>query len=186
MIIIIQSKNAFKTRCYVTIIYALGLIAFSSTKELCSKMVKRILVPFDISEYSRDASDEAIELAKLFGGSISFIHIVEPHPYYDPVYDFPQAQRQVKDEITAKINEWFSQIAEKCNSNNITCSMEILFDRGSTIETIANYAKNMAADLIVIGHSGAHGLGRWLKGDVAKGVIDHAHSPCSVLVVKRQ
>jgi nucleotide-binding universal stress UspA family protein len=44
---------------------------------------KRILVPFDISEYSLDASNEAIELARLFGVSITFIHIVQPEPQYD-------------------------------------------------------------------------------------------------------
>jgi nucleotide-binding universal stress UspA family protein len=149
-------------------------------------VTKRILVPFDISEYSLDASSEAIELAKLLDANITFIHLVEPEPYYDIVYDLPQAEREVKDEITTKVNRWFSQIAEKCKNNNVFCTMEILFDRGSTIETIVDYAKNMGADLIVIGHSSAHGFGRWLKGDVAKGVIDHAHPPCSVLVIKRQ
>jgi nucleotide-binding universal stress UspA family protein len=149
-------------------------------------VIKKILVPFDISEYSLDASKEAIELAEPLGASITFIHIVEPEPYIDKVYDLPQAELEVKDEITAKVNGWFSQIVEKCSSKKIICTMEILFDRGSTIETIIDYAKNMGADLIVIGHSSVHGFGRWLKGDVAKGVIDHAHPPCSVLVVKRQ
>jgi nucleotide-binding universal stress UspA family protein len=149
-------------------------------------LVNRILVPFDISQYSLDASNEAIELGKLFGVSITFIHVVEPEPYIDKVYDFPQSEREAKDEITAKVNGWFSQVAEKCNNKNVLCTMEILFDRGSTIETIVDYAKNMDADLIVIGHSSIHGIGRWLKGDVAKGVIDHASPPCSVLVVKRQ
>jgi nucleotide-binding universal stress UspA family protein len=64
--------------------------------------------------------------------------------------------------------------------------MKIPFDRGSTIETIIDYAKNMGADLIVIGHSSVHGFGRWLKGDIAKGVMNHAHPPCLILVVKRQ
>jgi nucleotide-binding universal stress UspA family protein len=122
----------------------------------------------------------------VFGVRITFIHVVESEPYIDKIYDFPQTEREVKDEITAKVNQWFSQIAEKCNSKNISCSMEILFDRDSVIETIVDYAKNMGADLIVIGHSTAHGFGRWLKGDVAKGVVDRAHPPCSVLVVKRQ
>lgn len=149
-------------------------------------MVKRILVPFDISQYSLDASNEAIELAKVFGGSITFIHIVEPEPYIDKVYDLPQSEREAKDEITAKVNGWFSQVAEKCDSKNVLYRMEILFDRGSTIETTVDYAKNMDADLIVIGHSSVHGFGRWLKGDVAKGVIEHIPPPCSVLVVKRQ
>ena len=147
---------------------------------------RRILVPFDISQYSRDASNEAIEIAQSVGGSITFIHIVEPEPYHDTVYDLSQAEREVKDEINTKVNAWFSQIAEKCSSKNVHYTMEILFDRGSTIETIVAYAKEMNADLVVIGHSSAHGIGRWLKGDVAKGVIEHANPPCSVLVVKRQ
>ena len=151
-----------------------------------AELVNRILVPFDISQYSLDASNEAVELAKLFGVSITFIHIVEPEPYIDKIYDLPQSEREVKDEITAKVSGWFSQVAEKCNSKNVLYTMEILFDAGSIVETIANYAKNMGADLIVIGHSSIHGFGRWLKGDVAKGVVDHAHPPCSVLVVKRQ
>jgi nucleotide-binding universal stress UspA family protein len=79
-----------------------------------------------------------------------------------------------------------SQVAEICAKKKVTNKMEILFDRGSVTETITEYAKGMDAGLIVIGHSSVHGFGRRLKGDVAKGVIDHAPVPCSVLVVKRQ
>jgi nucleotide-binding universal stress UspA family protein len=149
-------------------------------------VIKRILVPFDISEYSLDASKEAIELAESFGASVTFIHIVEPEPSSDLLYDWQAADRQVEDEIRETANKWFSQVAEICTKKKVTNNMEVLFGRVSVIETIADYAKNMVADLIVIGHSSVHGFGRRLKGDVAKGVIDHAHVPCSVLVVKRQ
>ena len=143
-------------------------------------MAKRILVPFDLSEYSLDASNEAIELAKLFGGGsgITFVHVLEPNPYQaysDVLYDTSEAERAVEDEIVAKVNEWFSQVAERCDSNNVPSTMDILFGRGSITKAIADYAKNMSADLIVIGHSSIHGVGKWLKGDVAKGVIDHAY-----------
>jgi nucleotide-binding universal stress UspA family protein len=149
-------------------------------------VIKKILVPFDISEYSLDASKEAIELAELFGSSITFIHIVEPEPSSDLLYDWQAADRQVEDEIRETANKWFSQVAEICTKKKVTNNIEVLFNRGSVTETIADYAKNMGADLIVIGHSSIHGFGRRLKGDVAKGVIDHARAPCSVLVVKRQ
>ena len=102
------------------------------------------------------------------------------------LYDWQAADRQVEDEIRETAIKWFSQVAEICNKKKVTNNMEVLFGRVSVIETIAYYAKNMVADLIVIGHSSVHGFGRRLKGDVAKGVIDHAHVPCSVLVVKRQ
>ncbi len=39
-------------------------------------VTERILVPFDISKYSLDAANEAIELAGLFGAGITFIHRV--------------------------------------------------------------------------------------------------------------
>ncbi len=72
-----------------------------------------------------------------------FIHVVEPEPYYDIVYESLPAEREIKDEITAKVNGWFSQVAEKCNSKNVLHTMDILFDRDSTVETIVHYAKNM-------------------------------------------
>ena len=149
--------------------------------------VEKILLPFDISDYSLDASNEAIELAKFYGASIAFIHIVEPDPSgSDIVYDSEAANEQVEEEITEAANKWFGQVAERCTKEKVTYNMEVLFDRDSVINTITDYAKIMSADLIVIGHSTAHGFGRRLKGDVAKGVIDHASAPCSLLIVKRQ
>ena len=149
-------------------------------------VTKRILVPFDISEYSLDAANEAIELAELFGASITFIHIVESEPYSDLVYDSQAADRKVEEEIREAANKWFSQVAEVCSQKKVTNNMEILFDRGAVTKTIADYARSMGAGLIVIGHSSVHGFGRRLKGDVAKGVIDHSPTPCSILIVKRQ
>lgn len=149
-------------------------------------VIERILVPFDISDYSLDSSKEAIELAKLSGANINFIHIVDPEPYNDMVYDSPAADNVVEDEMRENTNKWFSKVAELCSQNKVPNKMEILFERGSVTETIINYAKNMSADLIVIGHSSVHGFGRHMKGDVAKEVIEKSHAPCSILVVKRQ
>jgi nucleotide-binding universal stress UspA family protein len=146
---------------------------------------KRFLVPFDISEYSLAAANEAIDLAELLDASINFIHIVEPEPYSEIVYDSQAADRIVEDEIKENANKWFSQMTERCAKKKVANKMEVLFERGSVVKTITDYAKNISADIIIIGHSSAHGFGRWLKGDIAKAVIDHAHAPCSVLVVKR-
>jgi nucleotide-binding universal stress UspA family protein len=149
-------------------------------------VIKKILVPFDISEYSLDASKEAIELAQSLGANITFIHIVEPKPYSDLLYDSQAADSRVEDEIRETANKWFSQVAEITTKKKVANNMEVLFDRGAVTETIADYARNMNADLIVIGHSSIHGVGRRLKGDVAKGVLDRAYAPRSILIVKRQ
>ena len=48
---------------------------------------------------------------------------------------------------------------------------------------IADYAKNIQADLIVIPSHGYHGVKRFVLGSVAERVIRHAE--CSVLVLRR-
>jgi nucleotide-binding universal stress UspA family protein len=149
-------------------------------------MINKILVPFDMSNYSLAAANEAIELAKLSEGSITFIHVVGPEPYNDELYDSSPADRQVEGEIRETANKWFSQVAEICAKKKVPSKMEVMLERNLIVQTIADYAKNMGADLIIVGHSTAHGFGRLLKGDVAKGVIDHAHALRSVLVVKGQ
>ncbi len=68
-------------------------------------VIKKILVPFDISEYSLDASKEAIELAQSLGASITFIHIVESEPYSDLFYDSQAADSRVEDEIRETANK---------------------------------------------------------------------------------
>lgn len=61
---------------------------------------------------------------------------------------------------SAKVKEWFFPVAEKISSKKINCIMEVLFERVSTTETIVDYAKDIGADLIVIGHSSIHGFER--------------------------
>lgn len=141
-------------------------------------MAKRILVPFDMSKYSLEAANEAIELAKLSEGNIiTFLHVVEPEPAHDEVYDSSLADRQREDEITAAASRWFSQIEEISAKNEVPSKLELLFDRSSVVQAIADYAKDIGADVIVIGHSTRYEFGRRLEGDVAKGVIDRAQAP---------
>ena len=53
---------------------------------------------------------------------------------------------------------------------------------GETVDEIASYAKQIEADLIVVGHKHLDGwASRWWRGSVSKSLI--AQAPCSVLVV---
>jgi nucleotide-binding universal stress UspA family protein len=57
---------------------------------------------------------------------------------------------------------------------------EVLY--GETVDEIARYARQIEADLIVVGHKHLEGwAARWWRGSVSKSLI--AQAPCSVLVV---
>ena len=47
---------------------------------------------------------------------------------------------------------------------------------------LPNYAEEVNADLLVIGHSGRSGIWGRVLGTTADKIVDHAH--CSVLVVR--
>ncbi|MEK7316304.1 MAG: universal stress protein [Candidatus Eisenbacteria bacterium] len=63
---------------------------------------------------------------------------------------------------------------------NATAKMVPSDPRGALVDA----AKNLSADLVVVGSHGRSGLTKLLLGSVATHVVTHA--PCTVLVVKRQ
>ena len=53
---------------------------------------------------------------------------------------------------------------------------------GDSVEQISNYARQIGADLIVVGHRHLDSwAARWWRGSSTRALIEHA--PCSVLVV---
>jgi len=53
---------------------------------------------------------------------------------------------------------------------------------GDAVDEITRYAKEVQADLIMVGHKHLDSwAARWWRGSVSKTLIEHA--PCSVLVV---
>lgn len=141
----------------------------------------RIVVPFDISDYSKMAAHEAIRIAKSLDGSAIFIHIVEPDPYHGMLYTSPSPDVVVENEIDAIANKWFAEIIAKSQDPAVQTEMHLIYDSDSVSQTIIEYAKKVNADLIVIGHHHyTHGFGKWMGPHIAKDLIDNA--PCSVLV----
>lgn len=64
----------------------------------------------------------------------------------------------------------------------LSSSTEYTILEGSPAESICDYALEVGADLLIIGHSGNGGLKRKLLGSVSQKIADHAH--CHVLIAK--
>jgi len=55
-------------------------------------------------------------------------------------------------------------------------------DVESIVDTIISYDTQNSVDLIVMGTKGRTGIARFLLGDIANGVLQHAH--CPLLLVR--
>ena len=59
---------------------------------------------------------------------------------------------------------------------------EVVIKDGHPAEMIIDTAKEIGADLVVVGSHGRHGAKRFFLGSVSAKVVEHA--PCHVLVIK--
>lgn len=131
---------------------------------------KKIVVPVDFS----GESIGALESASAFGGEIYCVHVLFPLATITPSVTVDDVTDIDRVETTRK------QLEELTASFNVA-KLEVL--RGTPGLEIADYAKNIGADLIVIPSHGYHGVKRLVLGSVAERVIRHAE--CSVLVLRR-
>ena len=137
---------------------------------------KPIVVPFDFSEYAMEAVKKAIELAS----DTNLVHCLHVLPFITPT-EPGVVWGMVDDEERLKhaLESMHEQLPERDFGK---LQVDVRFgDPGSVV---ADRAKELGADLIVIGSHGRSGLARLMLGSVAERVTRLAS--CPVLVVKLQ
>jgi nucleotide-binding universal stress UspA family protein len=134
-----------------------------------------ILVPVDGSESSSNAVEMAILIAGKFHAELSFLYINDIHQAAIDSY--------LLNEVLAS-NERLGQAilvhAQETVPTGITYTTKM--KTGSPANDLVDYAKEISADLIIMGTRGLGGLQGKLLGSVSQYVLHHSH--CPVLVCK--
>jgi nucleotide-binding universal stress UspA family protein len=149
---------------------------------MIAHMFSSIVVGTDGSETARKAVQQATELARQVGASISLVSA------YEPV-----SNARIRDEKreVPKDMEWMVNPREDVEATLKEASEEVqgagvkveTFAReGDAADAILDVAEEQHADLIVVGNKGMTGAKRFLLGSVPNKVSHHA--PCSVLIIR--
>jgi nucleotide-binding universal stress UspA family protein len=141
--------------------------------------MKTILVPTDFSELSEQALGTAIDFARVFKAGIELVHV-----YVEPTYVLPPPVEVatfpfVTADVLAKVQEGLDAEQERVEAAGIPCKTTALTGRAAP--EIVAHAKEIGADMIVMGTHGRSGLEHAILGSVAERVVHRA--PCPVLVV---
>jgi nucleotide-binding universal stress UspA family protein len=146
-------------------------------------MFKHIVVATDGSLASEHAVQCAANLARTHGAGITCLYVLDPYPYIGVgeanAYGFQAymaAAQQVGNEALAKAVALCTQ-----TSPSITPTQRLVED-APVSSGIVNSAKELQADLIVVGSHGRTGLKRLMLGSVATKVV--AESAIPVLVTR--
>lgn len=148
------------------------------SKSTASLLPKLILVPCDFSDCSVAALAQAAALAKLTGGSLVLLHVIEP---VTPGFLVEgTVSRQTQGQLRARGGKELATLA-KTHAGGVHLSRPLI-KAGKPWEVIVSTASKAGADLIVIGTHGYTGLKHAFLGSVAERVV--RHSSCAVLTVR--
>lgn len=148
--------------------------------------LKTILVSIDFSASSRHALEVAVTLAKEFGDSLHLLHVAEiGSPAYEiGATDFPDMAMIIRHKARAELK------ALGGGKLPTTLPLKIHVRRGWPFVggkrpwlEITQAAKELTADLVVLGTHGHTGLKHVWPGSTAERVVQHA--PCAVLTVPK-
>jgi nucleotide-binding universal stress UspA family protein len=142
--------------------------------------IKKILVPIDFSEYSKNALKYAQEFSKYFGAEIVLIYVVEPM-LYPPDFSMGQiAMPTIDIELDKRAKEELEKLAKNEIASDI--KTEIIIKTGKPFVEIIQTASDLDVDLIIIATHGHSGVEHILFGSTAEKVVRKA--PCPVLTLR--
>jgi len=142
--------------------------------------IAKIVCAVDFSECAEYSLRYALHLAKTFDADLQVLHVVElpflPSYSLAGVPDLSIPSEEIEEGARKKLDE----LVTKCRAEYAKVDGQVR--TGTAFVEIIGYAREMEADLIVVGTHGRTGLRHMLIGSVAEKVVRKA--PCPVLSVK--
>ncbi len=145
---------------------------------MASKLYKKILIATDGSEYTKNAIDYGIELAKNTEANLYVIYVIDTAAFASIPMD--AAWESMYELLKQEGDEATQYIADKAKAEGL--EVERITVEGHPAEEIIKYAEKNSIDLITMGTLGKSGLDRFLLGSVAEKVVRNSRTP--VLVVR--
>jgi nucleotide-binding universal stress UspA family protein len=144
--------------------------------------LKRILVATDFGEAAGAALNYGRELARNFGASLTVLHVIPDllttsYGIEGYVGGYPEYQRGIEEGARKQLESLLSDEDRR----EFGAIAELRTSRSPAL-AIVNYARDLNADIIIMGTHGRGAMTQLLMGSVAERVVRTA--PCPVLTVK--
>lgn len=148
---------------------------------------RRILVPVDFSSCAREALRYALALAETHDAAVYVLHVYTLDEYfaYDPAVDSPRAavQQQLLQENRACAQHLLQRLVDELEGHTSIAEVK-LTESMAIAPAIISYARQYAADWIVMGTHGWRGIRHLVLGSVAEEVVRDAS--CPVLLIREE
>ena len=133
-----------------------------------------ILHPTDFSDLSKNAFRVACSLARDHRARLVVLHVISDLAAKEVVWDIIEPLQKYHDRLEQKLHEFATPDPQ--------IPLEFRLEQGNPTRQIVQVARELPADMIVMGSHGRTGINRLLLGSVAEDVQRKA--PCGVLTIK--
>ena len=138
----------------------------------------KILVAHDGSAQADKALEEASRMALLMASEVTIITVAPDLCLSDEVSD--SDCKLITESLFSEAESSMKKVTDELAMKGIKA--EVVIKEGHPAEMIIDTAKEIGADMIVVGSHGRHGAKMFFLGSVSAKVVEHA--PCHVLVIK--
>jgi nucleotide-binding universal stress UspA family protein len=139
-------------------------------------MYKKILVPLDGSPQAEAILPHAEDLAARYGATVVFLEVVEPTVVYASPYGlYPEIDPTETAARAEEVNAYLAAVEARFQAGGIATERRVAY--GPVVSAILDAAAKEQADLIAMASHGRTGLGRWVYGSVASGVLRGVDRP---------
>lgn len=146
-------------------------------------MYQRILVPVDGSPTALKGLDEAVKLARLTGGVLRLLYVVDELMFVSNIQEFSTYSADMARLLKDAGTDILRTSAERARAAGATVDTLLIESVGGRVaDVIVSHAAEWKADLIVLGTHGRRGLSRVALGSDAELVVRAATVP--VLLVR--
>jgi nucleotide-binding universal stress UspA family protein len=137
-------------------------------------MVKYTLVGYDGSDTARRAFAFAVELARLAGGRVRVVNVLQV------AEGGPDASvLMMADCSTERSTALLAELTRLVPDAQALIDVDIV--HGSPGDALLNQVRQHGVDHVVIGHTERGALARWLLGSVSTDILSNAHVPVTVI-----
>ncbi|MBL0341003.1 MAG: universal stress protein [Bacteroidetes bacterium] len=136
-------------------------------------LIKKIVIPYDFSETADLSLEQAIFMAKLLQAEITLLHIVETVSFTTAI---SQAFSGFEKKIETATNEKLEQLAREIHMKSGVV-LKIRTEVGRIYKKICAVAKEIDADIILMGTHGTSGYQKFSVGTNTSRVVQEAHCP---------
>lgn len=145
-------------------------------------MFKHILLATDGSAASEHAAALAVNLARAHDARLTALYVVDPYPYLGIGESNPMGFQAYMSAAMAHAAAAHARVAELCEATpRIALDTRVAEDVAAAAG-IVQTARDLKADLVVVGSHGRTGVARLMVGSVAAKVV--AESTVPVLVAR--